>query len=137
VSVLREVFRRRPIAVAVGLAALLTSPLLFSGFMLDDVWHLGSLEGVVLPQRGPLGLSRFADGGPEEVRAAVARGGFFPWWAAEDTRVAFFRPVGSALTAFDHALFGHNATGYHAHLILWFLAFVGETSSEISASTCG
>ena len=121
---LRELARRRPIAVAIGLAALLGSPALFSGFFDDDVWHLAMLEGRAMPSRGAFGLYRFADGGPEEMRATIAHGGFFSWWCDPSTRAAFLRPLSSALTAVDHTLFAHHALPYHAHVLVWFLAFV-------------
>lgn len=124
VSVLRELARRRPIATAMVSAALLTSPSLISGFFDDDIWHLGMLEGTVAPNRGAFGLYRFADGNPETMRAIVARGGFFPCWTEPGLRVEFFRPVASALTSADHALFGHHALPYHVHVVIWFLAFV-------------
>ena len=111
--------------MAIGLAVLLASPVFFSDFFDDDVWHLGMLEGHASPARGVFDLYRFADGAPDEMRAAIARGGFFPWWGEPTMHAAFFRPLASGLTGLDHALFGHHALPYHVHVLLWFLACLG------------
>ena len=87
------------LAVLLGLAEL---P--FATFMADDLFQLGALEGV-LPgsSLGPLRLYTISDGVPAHVHALQNAGGL-PWFFSPDFKMAFFRPLSSALLAFDHAL---------------------------------
>ena len=117
---------QRPILTAVLLAVLLgLAELPFATFMADDLIQLGALEGV-LPgsSLGPLRLYTISDGIPAHVHA-MQNAGALPWFFSPDFKMAFFRPLSSALLAFDHALWGLRPIGYRLQATLWFVALVG------------
>jgi len=104
------------LAVFLGLAEL---P--FASFMADDFIQLGTLEGVSsCGGQAPFRLYDIADGDPDHV-LALKNAGAFPWFFAPDFRMAFFRPLSSALLALDHRLFGLRPLGYRVHGVIWFL----------------
>jgi hypothetical protein len=104
------------LAVFLGLAEL---P--FAGFMADDFIQLGTLEGVSsCGGRAPFRLYDIGDGNPDFV-LALKNAGAFPWFFAPDFRMAFFRPLSSALLALDHRWFGLHPLGYRVHGVIWFL----------------
>ena len=93
----------------------------FASFMADDFIQLGALEGVSsCGGRAPFRLYDIAEGGPERV-LALKNAGAFPWFFAPDFRMAFFRPLSSALLELDHRLFGLRPLGYRVHGVIWFL----------------
>ncbi len=104
------------LAVFLGLAEL---P--FASFKADDFIQLGIIEGIS-PCSGtaPLRLYDIADGDPDRI-LALKNAGAFPWFFAPDFRMAFFRPLSSALLALDHGLFGLRPLGYRVHGVIWFL----------------
>jgi hypothetical protein len=96
----------------------------FASFMADDFILLGALEGVSsCAGPPPLRLYEIADGDPARIRA-LKNTGAFPWFFAPDFRMAFFRPLSSALLALDHHVFGLRPLGYRAHGVAWFLLLV-------------
>ena len=102
-----------------GLA--LFSPSLSQGMFADDFVATAMLDGTFAAPRGPLDLFNFASGEPDDV-ALLKRMGSVPWWAPDDFRVSFMRPLSSALWHVDRALFGSWYTGYHLHsLFAWVL----------------
>ncbi|MCY1073757.1 DUF2637 domain-containing protein [Archangium lansingense] len=112
------------ISLAAGLAFSLLA--LMSGFMPDDYVYVGVLEGHAPP--APLStttfdLYRLISGDPAQMQPLLDKG-VMPWWTLPDLRIAFFRPLSSALMVVDHALFGTNPVGYHVHTILWYLGLV-------------
>jgi hypothetical protein len=117
----------RPLVVAVLLAALLgLAELPFAAFMADDFIQLGELEGVSpCTWLGPLQLYTISDGVPEHVRA-MQDAGAFPWFFGTDFKMAFFRPLSSALLAVDHAVWGLWPVGYRLQGACWFIALVAS-----------
>ncbi|MFP2932877.1 hypothetical protein ACLESO_48570, partial [Pyxidicoccus sp. 3LG] len=112
--------------LSLAAALVLSLPLFLAGFVTDDYVYLGILSG--RPSPGPLlntdyDLFRYLDGNPETLQQLVAKG-VYPWWTLPELRLAFWRPLSSALTVLDHHLFGMSSTGYQAHSILWYLAAV-------------
>jgi hypothetical protein len=103
-------------------ALLLVLPTVWMGFISDDFGHLLILEGQ--PNLGsPYDLFRFANGDPAALRPMVDRGPY-PWWTLPELKLAFWRPLSSALAVLDHGLFGRDARGWHLHSIAWYLAMV-------------
>ncbi len=92
----------------------------------DDYGQLLAIEGSPTPFKAQFtkyDLFVFADGKAEDVRAAVERGAL-PWWSHPTLKVAFFRPVSSALMVLDYELFGRGLVGPHLHSVFWYLALV-------------
>jgi hypothetical protein len=107
------------------LAALLgLTELPFATFMADDLIQLGALEGV-LPGSSlkPWALYTISDGVRAHVRA-MQNAGALPWFFSPDFKMAFFRPLSSALLALDHAVWGLWPIGYRLQSTAWFVALV-------------
>ena len=98
-------------------------PTLQDGLFADDYVAMSIMEGKFAAPRGPLDLFNFADGTAEDVRA-LRRLGSLPWWAPDDYRIAFLRPLSSASWQMDRLLFGHRYGAYHAHSLLVFFLLV-------------
>ena len=98
-------------------------PSLAVGFFADD-YILRAVLHHALPINPPwYDLYFFVPAGAEAHRAAMHLGEF-TWWTAADLKVHLFRPLGSALIAFDEHVFGDAAAGWHLHSIAWYLALV-------------
>src|SRR5438477_1997829 len=97
----------RPLLAAVLVAALYgLASLPFAAFMADDLMQLVVLERVTpCPWLGPLDLYTISDGVPEHVHA-MQDAGALPWFFPADFKMAFLRPLSSALLALDHAVWG-------------------------------
>jgi hypothetical protein len=94
----------------------------FAHLSIDDFIHrvmLMNREGDF--GRPPWDLFRFFRGVPGEVLASQERG-WTPWFADPELKLAFFRPLSSALIALDNALFGDFAAAYLVHSGLWYVA---------------
>jgi hypothetical protein len=110
--------------IAALLAIAVASPSLFAEFYCDDGYAVLRLEGAVAsPVPGPLHLYTFARFLPGEPRPWVEHGPF-PWWTSEGLKLSFFRPLSSALFAFDHWVAGRHPLPYHVHTIGWYAAAV-------------
>lgn len=104
-------------------AALLVGlPTLLSGFFFDDFLHLLTLRGEGL-EGAPMDLFNFAGGDPTTMGTYIVRGPF-PWYAAPELKIHFFRPLSSFTMWLDHQLFGETAALYHLHSILWYALLV-------------
>src|SRR5262245_56755171 len=126
----RHGFRFYPVAVAVVLAlgAWLFAPALQLGLFSDDFSAEAMREGRYGRARAPLDLFNFVDGSAEDVHA-LQRVGMVAWWAPTDMRIAFMRPLSSALVHIDHALFGDALWAYHLHsLIAWALLVLATSA---------
>ncbi len=113
------------------LAVILASPALAVGFRLDDYFHLAVLEGMPgWPEihRAPLGLFDFSPGDPAEVMRLKERG-MLAWWASEDFRLSFFRPVSALTHCLDHALWPTSAPLAHLHSLGWLAALVAMATA--------
>lgn len=104
---------------ALLVAVLVMLPALGLGFFGDDYFFLSSLSDKPLLDP-PLEIFHFASGDPE-IMLAHMRYGPFPWFAALEAKVRFFRPLSVALMRADHAVFGPFSPAYQAHSILWHL----------------
>jgi hypothetical protein len=112
---------RRATIACLLLGLLLALPALAAPLALDDLFHLAVLEGKTPAPLRWWELFTFGPGDPARHELFVA-GGILPWWSAADLKLAFWRPLSSALTVLDHALFGRRALGWHLHSLLWWLA---------------
>lgn len=111
---------------ALAIALALALPTLWVGRVGEDTYQLLATEGVSSPFLG--GFRRFdafvfANGQADQL-AAVRQAGSMPYWTRLDFKVAFWRPLSSALMVVDRALFGRSAPLAHAHSVLWSLALV-------------
>src|SRR5450432_2154234 len=91
------------LCVVLGVALVL--PSLTAGFFLDDYLQIAQLEGWSRVPAHPLDLFAFTPrdrGATDRLREA----GVAPYFTAPGLRLAFLRPLSSALIWFDHALFG-------------------------------
>ena len=87
--------------VVVAVGVLLFIPTLDDGFMLDDYYQLAHLEDFDrVPEVGPLSIYTFADG--KLNRLPHPQGDVLPWWADENLKIDFFRPLAGILHHLDH-----------------------------------
>ncbi|PTL79892.1 hypothetical protein [Vitiosangium sp. GDMCC 1.1324] len=116
----------RVLWVSLGAALALCLLVAKAGFMPDDFVYLGILGKV--PPPAPLANSAFdlyrIAAGDAVAQHALVEKGVFPWWVVPDLKVAFWRPLSSALLTLDYSLFGTQPLGYHAHTVLWYLGLV-------------
>ncbi|HYO53054.1 hypothetical protein [Archangium sp.] len=112
----------RALWLSLVIALVLALPTLGMGFALDDYLHLLIFEGR-WPLGSPLDLFRFAGGDAEGMRRVVQEGPY-PWWTLPELKIAFWRPLSSALEALDYRFFGRDALGYHLHSVAWYLGVV-------------
>src|SRR5262245_41874240 len=96
------------------LGLVLALPALAAPLALDDLFHLAALEGRTPAPLRWWELFTFAPADPAR-RGLFVAGGVLPWWSAPDLKLAFWRPLSSALVVLDHALFGRRALGWHLH----------------------
>ncbi|WP_394834803.1 hypothetical protein LVJ94_50735 [Pendulispora rubella] len=114
----------RALWLACLLAVALALPSVSAGFYFDDQLAVLRLEGIAPdPAPGPWQLYTFATGEPGQRQLIVDRGPL-PWWTHDELRLSFFRPLSSALLAFDHAIAGRHPLPYHLHAIAWYVAAV-------------
>jgi len=112
--------------VALGGALLVTLPGIRVGLFGDTYLIQGILDQRPSPvplYDSPLALFRYAVGDPASMQQNIAKG-LFPWWTLPELKMAFFRPLSSALMWLDHAVFGHEALGMQVHSVLWYAALV-------------
>ena len=103
------------------------APTLRDGLFADDYIALAIMDGQFAAPRNSLDLFNFADGTAEDVRA-LRRLGSLPWWAPDDYRIAFMRPLSSAAWHFDVWAFARNYGAYHAHSLAVLFALVVSAS---------
>lgn len=110
-----------PIALAIALAAgyFVRAPLLGAGFFADDFDHHAMLVGAYPVPRSRFDLFNFGDGTAAETQTLMDRG-HFPWWSDPEIHLSMWRPLCSALIAFDFATFGLDARYFHLHSFLWW-----------------
>jgi hypothetical protein len=120
----RHWWRDPPILAALLAVAFGLWELPFASFMADDFMQLAVLEGVApVSWIGPFNLYSLSDGDPQHIQL-LKDAGAMPWFFDPGFKMTFFRPLSSALLVLDHYLFGLHPTGYHAHVVLWFLVLV-------------
>ena len=115
------------IVIVLIVATLLYAPFLSSGFFQDDYGFriqfspavrakVNMPQGVL--QSGPLNLYGFSS---DAATFRVGRDiGFSPWWASEEIKTSFFRPLSSLTLALDYSLWPDTPWLIHLHSLLWF-----------------
>ena len=111
----------------VAFALVLALPSLAVGFFGDDYAFVDWLE-----HRTPFSppwwdLYNFTPGDPDAMRDSLATW-LLPWWTASTLHLHLVRPLSSALLAFDHALFGRAALGWHLHSLAWYAVLLAATA---------
>lgn len=117
--------RRLPLILAAA-ALLLCAPALFIGRVLDDMFMRLVMDGqarAIGLAATPDDLFRFCDGDPARG-AHLIRQGALPWFADPSIKLAFLRPIASALHRLDYALFPSSPAAMHAHSLLWLALLV-------------
>jgi hypothetical protein len=112
------------VALVLLLGAWLFAPTLELGLFADDYMLMAVIDGQFPAPRHALDLFNFVDGTREDAHA-LQRLGSIAWWSSPDLRVAFMRPLSSALFRLDRVLFGDALWAYHAHSIAaWALLVI-------------
>jgi hypothetical protein len=120
------------IFIVLGIALLLYLPFLFSGFFQDDygfrlqfspdVLKKGNVPAEVM-LNGPLDLYGFSR--DATVRLGFEKNlGFAPWWASDQIKTNFFRPLSSLTLALDFSLWPDTPLLMHLQSFLWFGLFL-------------
>jgi hypothetical protein len=108
------------------LGMLMVLPVMNSGLILDDFLHWSTLhEGARVANHAgsPWGLFHFLAGNATENQALKATGEMV-WWAADDLRTLFWRPLTEWTHWLDHALWPHSPALMHLHSMLWYGALI-------------
>ncbi|MEM7582874.1 MAG: hypothetical protein AAF560_05795 [Acidobacteriota bacterium] len=104
-----------PLALAV-IAVLLCTPGLELGWVLDDYFLRAALTAPeALPEAARPPSQLFAWVGEHWTMAP----GILPWWAADDQRIAFFRPLAGYSHWLDFKLWPESPRGMHVHSLAW------------------
>lgn len=111
--------KRHSIILVIGLV--LFAPSLRAGFLLDDFYYLGAVEGRFPEYNTKRSLFPFFINDEEATAAIAARGGY-PWWIDERVRGETFRPLSDLLIRADHGLYEGAPLGYHIHSLAWWAA---------------
>ncbi len=111
--------KRHAIIFLLGL--LLFVPSLWAGFLLDDFYYLGAIEGRFPEHNTKRSLFTFFINDDEATDAIADQGGY-PWWIDERVRGETFRPLSDLLIRIDYSLHGKSAFGYHLHSLVWWAA---------------
>ena len=120
------------IVVVLIVAILLYIPFLFSGFFQDDygfrlnfspdIYEKYNIPAEVM-QNGPLNLYGFSL--DSSARFSIGQDkGFAPWWASDQIKTNFFRPLSSLTLAFDFSLWPDTPLLMHIHSLLWFCLLI-------------
>jgi hypothetical protein len=130
---------RIAVALAFLAAVLLAIPSLTAPLLHDDVIHRGMLLGKAPGVHwSALELYDFV-GGPTRPATLLRERGLLPWFADDELRLRFFRPLSSALLAADARLFGERTWLSRLHGLVWFLAILALVAALhrrfLSAST--
>jgi hypothetical protein len=132
-QVLRPIIASRYwIFIVLTAATLLYTPFLFSGFFQDDygfrlnfspeIYDRYNIPAEVM-QNSPLNLYGFSWGSSARFRIGQDHG-FAPWWASDQIRTNFFRPLSSLTLAMDFSLWPETPLLIHIHSLLWFCLLI-------------
>ena len=116
----------RAAVLACVLAAVLGIPTLGTGQFADDYLHTATIRGLV-PMGGQLDLYRFASGSPEHHPRLIELG-LFPWWTLPELKLAFWRPLSSAIASVEYRVVGERLVLRHMHSVLWYVALVAAVA---------
>jgi hypothetical protein len=117
------------IIVVLILAILLYTPFLFSGFFQDDYGFRVQFSPQVdeqvreLWRTSPWNLYGFSSGSSAKFSIGRDRG-FYPWWASDQIKTNFFRPLSSLTLALDFSLWPDTPLLMHLHSLLWFCLLI-------------
>jgi hypothetical protein len=119
------------IVIVLVVAILLYTPFLFSGFFQDDYgfrvkYSPIAYEKGVPPevlQEDPLNLYGFTRDSSATFSIGRDRG-FTPWWASNQIKTNFFRPLSSLTLALDYSLWPDTPLPLHIHSLLWFCLLI-------------
>jgi hypothetical protein len=112
------------------LAILLYLPFLFSGFFQDDYGFRVQFSSQVDEEVKELWRTNFWNlyGFSSEVTSEKftigQEKGFSPWWASDQIKTNFFRPLSSLTLALDYSLWPDTPLPPHIHSLLWFCLFI-------------
>jgi hypothetical protein len=120
------------IGIILIVALLLYIPFLFSGFFQDDfgfrlqfspeIYKKADVPAEVM-QNNPLDLYGFSRDASE--RLSIQQNlGFAPWWASDQIKTNFFRPLSSLTLALDFSLWPDAPLLIHIHSLLWFCLLI-------------
>lgn len=101
------------IAIAAGLAVLLSLPMLGNGLFLDDYGQRIKLL------TGDTTIFQLFGYGEQLIPS-----GELPWWTHPEAHIRFFRPLAAWLTRFDYAFWPNALWVMHLHSVLWYAALV-------------
>jgi hypothetical protein len=114
------------------LGVLLYVPFLFSGFFQDDygfrlqfspdIFEKFNIPAEVM-QNNPLNLYGFSWDSSARFRIEQDHG-FAPWWASDQIKTNFFRPLSSLTLALDFSLWPDTPLLIHIHSLLWFCLLI-------------
>ena len=123
------------IVIVLIVAILLYAPFLFSGFFQDDygfrlqfspdVYKKHNLpeEVMRIMRNSPLNLYGFSWDSSARFSFEQDKG-FAPWWASDQIKTNFFRPLSSLTLAFDFSLWPDTPLLMHIHSLLWFCLLI-------------
>ena len=118
------------IVIVLVTAILLYTPFLFSGFFQDDygfrVQFSPNVDEEVkeLFRTSVWNLYGFSSAGSSTKFTVGQEKGFSPWWASDQIKTNFFRPLSSLTLAFDYSLWPDTPLPPHIHSLLWFCLFI-------------
>ena len=120
------------IVIVLIVAILLYAPFLFSGFFQDDygfrlqfspeIYEKGNMPAEVM-RNGPLNLYGFSWDSSTRLSFEQEKG-FAPWWASDQIKNNFFRPLSSLTLALDFSLWPDTPLLMHIHSLLWFCLLI-------------
>jgi hypothetical protein len=123
------------IVLVLAVAILLYMPFLFSGFFQDDYGfrlqfspeiftkHNISAEVAKSMQNAPWNLYGFSWDATERFGVQQEKG-FTPWWASDQIKTNFFRPLSSLTLALDFSLWPNSPFLMHLQSMLWFCLLI-------------
>jgi hypothetical protein len=120
------------IGIVLILAVLLYVPFLFSGFFQDDYGFLLNFSPqiyeranvpVKVMQNSAVNLYGFTWDASERFTVGQDKG-FAPWWASNQIKLNFFRPLSSLTLALDFTLWPDKPLLMHIHSLLWFCLLI-------------
>ncbi|HJS73000.1 MAG TPA: hypothetical protein VJ921_01850, partial [Vicinamibacteria bacterium] len=118
------------VPLAVLAAVLLSLPTVPTGFYLDDLVHRAHFLEV-----GPMTDSSnmthrmydFLSGDPKDI-LAYKDIGVLPWWADDELKIRFWRPLSSLTHVADYELWPESSVLMHAQSVLWLAGLVAVTA---------
>lgn len=117
---------RWAVPALVLLGMLLVMPSINAGLSMDDFLHWSVLtegERIKVHPGSPWGLFHFLTGDVAQNQALKASGELM-WWAADDLRTSFWRPLSEVTHWIDYRLWPRSPAVMHLHSVLWLGALI-------------